>query len=111
MLPLSDQPLPCELTVDQRGARLLLNGDVTIADALKVHEEAMRALALGVPMQIDLSNVTYLDAAMLQLLAAIQRAAASSRILVSVQHAAQPLLQDAQLMGMKGILSEDQESA
>jgi len=88
-------------------ALLELRGDLTVADASKVRDYALRALAAGRSLCLDLSEVSYLDAAMLQLLKAIRGFAARSQAAFTLKDVSPNLLDDAQMLGMQDVLVEE----
>ena len=94
----------CELVVGQQEVQLILNGDLTIADSVNVHKEALRAVSLGVALVVDLSAATYLDAAILQLLAAVRTSATGMRIPFTLQHASEAVVNDARMLGLSKVL-------
>ncbi len=110
MPSLNSPELACELVIGPQAVQMVLNGDLTIAEVVSVHKDALRALTIGVPVVVDLSGATYLDAAMLQLLAALRTAATGARIPFSLQHAGQALLDDAHLLGLSKVLLDDSEA-
>jgi len=99
--------MACKVVIGQQEIQLVLNGDLTIAEVASVHHDAIRAIAAGIPITVDLSGVTYLDAAMLQLLAAMRTAAAGLHIGLTLKHASETLHEDAQLLGLSKVLLGD----
>ena len=100
----------CALEVDPNETRMALGGELTVAEAQELHTQAIRCVTLGKPIRVDLANVTYVDAAILQLLAATRRAAVSAHVPFVVQHAAPSLINDAELLGLGAVLTEGAET-
>lgn len=77
-----------ETQAEQRGAgRLALSGELTIYHAAEVKQQVLAALRAGPVLELDLSGVTELDTAGLQvLMLAKQTAQAEQRELRLVQH-------------------------
>jgi len=88
--------------VTHQVCRLALSGEITIAQSSNLREEALRALAKGLPIAVDLSAVTYLDAACLQVIHSLRNTAGAS---VSVAGTPAQLLDDARMLGMQEVVT------
>lgn len=82
-----------------------LNGDVTIAALQDLVAEAKRALTNHGGVTVDLSSVTYLDAAALQLLVSLKKTAVDRGISLEFTAAGAAVMRDATSLGMAAVFS------
>jgi len=85
------------------------SGELTIADAAELHEKLLRALGGGLELSLDLGQVTYADAAILQLLSAAQKSAAVRAGKVVLRNVSEPLVRDAKTVGLGAVLQNDSD--
>ena len=97
------QPDESHAEVDETAIHL--SGELTIADALPLHQRLLRLLGKGDEVRLDLSGVVYLDAAILQLLWAAQKSASASGARMTLQNVQQSVIDGAQILGMRPVLS------
>lgn len=83
---------------------LVLTGELTIADAATLHQTLLAALRGGAGIRVDLTDVVYVDAAILQLLCAAQKSAAAHGGQVMLQGVQDSVIQDARLLGLESVL-------
>jgi anti-anti-sigma factor len=86
---------------------LAMSGELTIADAVGFHQRLLRALARSADLRLDLAEVLYMDASILQLICAAHRSAATHGVQVILENVQLPLTQDARMLGLEPVLSSD----
>lgn len=82
-----------------------LKGDVTIAALQDLAAEAKRALTNRGGVTVDLSSVTYLDAATLQLLVSLKKTAVERGVSLEITAAGSAVIRDATSLGMATLFS------
>ena len=72
-----------EIRTQDNEVHVLLRGEVTVEEARALHTGLTSQLASGLSLAIDAASLTRCDTAIVQLLCAVQRAAAKTRILAA----------------------------
>ena len=97
---------PWETHVGADNVTLTFIGELTIVHAAALHKELLQAVAQGLEIRLDLENVVYLDAAILQLICATRRTAVATGVQYSLHHVQQCVIESAQVFGMESVLTD-----
>jgi len=80
-------------------------GRMTVDRAAEQHRVLCAALAEGLPLRVDVSEVSDIDAAGLQLLIAARRKCDAAGLGFSLKSPTAPILEAIELLGLQGSLS------
>ncbi|ABK43153.1 anti-sigma-factor antagonist [Magnetococcus marinus MC-1] len=98
-----------ELHVEGSSARLQLTGDLTIQQAAELKESCVQAVQSGDSLVLNLSGVTRIDLAGLQILCAMHRALVDEGKSLTLQgEIPKPFKETVHIAGFQGCLSADQ---
>lgn len=98
------KPLTIEMIHLDGSAVLAIVGEIDMATAPLLHEAVQEARALGVPIVLDMSNVTFMDSAGLHVLLDEDRALGDEALRVRVRNPSGAVQQILDIAGVTNLL-------